>query len=344
MSYQPIKIPGQFGFGSMSLTWTPKPVPFVKAFATIKHCLDTYNIRSINGGEFYGADFINLKLLGAFWEKHGHDYPDLIISIKGAINVANLAPDGSKESIDNSVSNILKFFPLEKSKRPKLIFEIARVDPNIPYEKTIEYIAEHVKSGKLDGVSLSEVGAGSISKAVDVFPISCVEVEFSLMCQDIFDNGVLEVLSEHQIPIIAYSPLCRGYLTESTANNPEEFNELINRPGDMRSHIGKFAPENFQNNIKVVKKLQDFAHSKNTTLELLALSWIIGISELENYNGIKKVCKIIPIPSGSTVEKIDKNLGHIVKLTLEDLKEIKEITDKNAVVGHRYHAAHTDFA
>lgn len=344
MSFQAVPIPGNFGFGSMSLTWTPEPVPFEKAFATIKHCLDNHDIKFINGGEFYGSDLINLKLLGEFWKKYGEKYPGVVVSIKGAINVTNLTPDGSKASIDKSVKNILEFFPQEKSKRPILIFEIARVDPNIPYDETIGYIAEHVKAGIIDGISLSEVGKGSISKAVDVFPISCVELEFSLMCRDIVDNGILEVLSKHQIPVVAYSPLCRGYLTESTANDPEAFQKLINRPGDFRSHLGKFSEENYWNNIKIVQKLQKFAETKGSSLEALALSWILAISELENFNGIPKVCKIIPIPSGSTAEKIDKNLGHIVDLTPSDLKEIEQILDTNKVVGARYNEHHTDFA
>lgn len=344
MSFNPVPIEGKFGFGSMSLTWTPEPLPFEKAFATIQHCLDNYDIKSINGGEFYGADCINLKLLGEFWEKYGEKYPGLIISIKGAVNIAKFAPDGSKESIDKSIDNILRYFPQEKAKRPILIFEIARVDPKVPYDESIGYIAEHVMAGNIDGVSLSEVGQGSISKAASIFPISCVELEFSLMCQDIIENGVLELLSRLQVPIVAYSPLSRGYLTESAAKDPESFHKVINRPGDVRSHLGRFSEENYWSNIKLVQKLLKFAESKGTSLESLALSWILSISELENFKGILKVCKIIPIPSGSTAEKIDKNLGHIVELTSGDLKEIEEILNATSVVGARYNEHHADFA
>lgn len=328
----------------MSLTWTPAPVPFEKAFASIQHCLDNYDIKMINGGEFYGKDLLNLKLLGEFWKSYGEKYPGLVICIKGAINVSTLVPDGSKASIDKSINNIISHFPQEKEKRPTLIFEIARVDPKVPYEETIGYIAEHVKAGHIDGVSLSEVGQGSISKGIGAFPVSCVELEFSLMCQDIVENGILALLSKLQVPIVAYSPLCRGYLTDSTANDPETYHRMINRPGDMRSKFGKFSEENFWSNIKVVQNLQKFAESKGTSLESLALSWILAISELENFNGIPKVCKILPIPSGSTAEKIDKNLGHIVELTADDLKAIQEILNATKVVGARYTENHADFA
>lgn len=88
----------------------------------------------------------------------------------------------------------------------------ARVDPNTPIEETIGYIAEYVKAGKLGGISLSEVGANSIRKAAGVHKISAVEVEFSLFCTDILDNGVAKACAELNIPIVAYSPLGRGFL------------------------------------------------------------------------------------------------------------------------------------
>ena len=88
----------------------------------------------------------------------------------------------------------------------------ARVDPNTPIEETVGYIAEYVKAGKVGGISLSEVGANSIRKAAGVHKISAVEVEFSLFCTDILDNGVAKACAELNIPIVAYSPLGRGFL------------------------------------------------------------------------------------------------------------------------------------
>lgn len=328
------------------MTWTPNPKPFADAHATIKYALDKHNIRFLNGGEFYGPDNLNLKLLGEFWTKYGKEYPDLVISIKGGIDLATFTPDGSKASIDRSVKSIASFFPAEKSLRPTLIFEIARVDSRVPYGDTVGFIYDHVKSGVIDGISLSEVGVGSITKALAVAPISCVEVEVSLMCQDVFDNGVVKVLSEHLVPIVAYSPLCRGFLTDQTAKDLDAFFKLTQTPGDIRGHLDRFSAENFPNNLKVVTKLYEFAHSKNTTLEALALSWIVSVGGQDNYAGFSKVCKIFPIPSGSTPEKIDKNLGSIVQLSKDDLKEIKAITDAHEIVGYRYNAAskHLDFA
>jgi pyridoxine 4-dehydrogenase len=89
---------------------------------------------------------------------------------------------------------------------------LARVDLDVPIEDTTSYIADYVKAGKLGGISLSEVSAKSIRKAHAVHQISAVEVEFSLWVTEILENGVAETCAELNIPIIAYSPLGRGFL------------------------------------------------------------------------------------------------------------------------------------
>lgn len=85
----------------------------------------------------------------------------------------------------------------------------------MPYEETIGYIAEYVKAGKVGGISLSEVTADLIRRAAAVHKISAVEVEFSLFCTDILDNGVAKACAELNIPIVAYSPLGRGFLVSA---------------------------------------------------------------------------------------------------------------------------------
>lgn len=344
MSSKALPLLGKFGFGTMSLTWTPKPKTVDDSISIMKYVCDTYNVRVLNGGIFYGPNFINLDYLLKFWEKHGADYPDLIVSIKGGINAKTLTPDGSRDSIELSIQTISKYFPPEK--KPKILFEIARVDPKTPYKETIGYIHEFVQKGVIDGISLSEVGAKSIAAAAEVAPISCVEIEFSLMCQDIVSNGVLAELAKQNIPAVAYSPLCRGFLTDRTANNFDAFFELCQQPGDVRGHIDILSKKNFKENLKIVAKLQEFAKTKGVSLESLALSWIVAISESQEYCGIKNLPKILPIPSGSTPEKVDMNLGSIISLDEKDLVAIKDITDAQPVQGYRYsrQTKHLEFA
>lgn len=329
-----VPINGTFSYGTMSMTWTPEPLPFDQAIDSIKYAIDKHNVSVINGGIFYGGDEINLKLLQEFWQKHGSNYPELVISIKGGFDVAAFLPNGTKEFIFSELKMIEKYFP--KNNRPKLLYQVARVDPKTPFEETTKYIAEGIQEGYIDGISLSEVGIGSIRKAVGVAPISCVELELSIMCQDIVQNGILEELSKLNIPVVAYSPLHRGWLTDYAVNNTDKFLQSCHREGDIRSHLDRFNSENFPKNHELVKKLYEYAHSKNVSLETLALLWIIKVSGAKNFEGISQVTSVLPIASGTTREKIDRNLGNTVELTDEDVKTIKKLTDENPVQGYRY--------
>ncbi|CAI5756174.1 unnamed protein product [Candida verbasci] len=335
-----INIPGKFGFGTMSMTWTPEPKPFEQSIETLKFVTShpEFGTKLLNGGEFYGPDDTNLKLLQQFLKSNSPEAnKQLIISIKGGIDMSKFAPNGSKEFISKSIENIVSYFP-KGELRPKLLFEIARVDPNVPYEDTISYIAEYVKNGSIDGISLSEVGINSIQKAIKVYPISCVELELSLFSQEVIDQGILAELSKHQIPLIAYSPLCRGLLTDSTVENSDKFLQSIPQR-DIRHHLDKFKPEIFEKNLPTLKKLYEFAHKKkNTSLESLALSWILKISGLQNYKGINKVTHILPIPSGSTKRRVELNFGNLIELTDDDIKEIDNIFKENPIQGFRYNA------
>lgn len=87
------------------------------------------------------------------------------------------------------------------------IFEPARVDKNVPFEVTLKALEEYVKAGKIGGISLSEVGAATIEKAVKVTGIVAIEVELSLWSLDILNNGVAKAAAEHSIPIVAYVKL-----------------------------------------------------------------------------------------------------------------------------------------
>lgn len=340
-TFAPLEIPGKFGYGTMSLTWKANPPPLKVCLEALGHATRVRGIKFLNGGDFYGPDSANLKLLKAFLDENSDEFNrELYISIKGGLNAQTFAPAGDRSSLQASIDHILSFFPSEKSKRPKLLFELARVDPKTPYEESVAVVAEYVEKGLLDGVSLSEVGINLILRALTVCTPSCVELELSLMCQDITTNGILAELSKHNVAVVAYSPLCRGFLTESTANDPEAFRALI-QPGDPRLMIDKFQGENFDHNVKLVQELSKYSTSKKgVLLEVLSLSWILAVLGRASFKGIKNVAKIMPIPSGSTPEKIDRNIDGLVDLSDKDLEDIDEICRAHPVQGYRYDKAH----
>ncbi|CAH6719681.1 putative pyridoxal reductase [[Candida] jaroonii] len=328
---------GKKGFGTMSMTWTVHPQPLAESIKTLQHVRTKYGVKFFNGSTFYhvGPERLNLKLLREF--AIAAKDPELIFSIKGGTSREDFRkPATDKQGIEDDMQLLDEFFG-DLNPKPKLIYQVSRVGP-LPYDQTIGYIQEHVKTGRIDGISISEVGVESIKKAVSVAPISCVEVEVSLFSQDIIENGILAEAAKHGITIVPYSPLCRGILTDHAV----ETDFLNNIPeGDIRSFIklDKFQPENFEKNKVCLDKLYDYAHKKkNTTLESLALSYLNGLSGLKEFEGIKNLPQFVPIPSGKSIERVDQNYSNLIDLSPEDISEIQTILKENKVVGSRYNA------
>jgi pyridoxine 4-dehydrogenase len=170
-------------------------------------------------GEFYGTPELNsLHLLNDYFTKYPDDADKVVISIKGGMKTTEMAIGGSKANIQRSIDECLRVLD---GKKFLDLFECARVDPEVPVEDTISYIAEYVKAGKLGGICMSEVSAKSIRKGHAVHPIAAVEVEFSMYATEILENDVAATCAELGIPIIAYSPMGRGFLVSMAyTNNP----------------------------------------------------------------------------------------------------------------------------
>ncbi len=162
-----------------------------------------------NGGDFYGTPTYNsLVLLERYFEKYPEDADKVVLSVKGAVNAETRSPDGSPEGVRRSVDGILKQL---KGRKKLDIFECARRDPNTPLAVTFGVLQkEYIDTGKLGGISLSEVSAATIHEAAKIAKIVAVEVELSLWTTDVLNNGVAAACAEHDIPLVAYSPVGRG--------------------------------------------------------------------------------------------------------------------------------------
>ena len=97
--------------------------------------------------------------------------------------------------------------------------------------------------------------------------------------------------------------------------------------------LPRFQPPNFENNMKLVKKLETLAQKKKCTSAELALAWLLSLSEKEG------MPTIIPIPGSMTVNCVIENgKASDVELNEEEMAEIDQILVTCEVAGDRYHA------
>ena len=100
---------------------------------------------------------------------------------------------------------------------------------------------------------------------------------------------------------------------------------------DFRRILPRFQPENFENNMKLVRELEKIAKKKKCTLAQLALGWVRGLSKREG------MPEIIPIPGATTVERVLENSVE-VELTQGEMDEIDSVLANCEVIGDRYHS------
>ncbi|KAI1369540.1 aldo/keto reductase [Xylaria arbuscula] len=313
---------GATGYGLMGLTWRAQPCSQEQAFEAMREALKQGAV-FWNGGEIYGTlEYNSLVLLERYFEKYPEDADKIILSIKGGINPETHRPDGSPEGTRKSIDNCLRLL----NGRKKLdMFEFARRDQNADIKETFSTIQkEYIDTGKVGGISLSEVRAETIHEAVKHAKIVACEVELSLFSTDVLDNGVAEACAQYGIPLVAYSPLGRGFLTGEI----KSFDD-IPKDSFLRT-MPRFQPGgNFENNIKLVHQVEDLAKQKGCTPAQLAISWVRAL------NGRPGMPTIIPIPGATRAERVRENTK-VVDLTKEEMDSIDQILKSFKPVGNRY--------
>jgi pyridoxine 4-dehydrogenase len=299
----------------------PVPLPYDEAIKVMKAALER-GANLWNGAEHYGPPTANsLHLLNHYFTIYPEDKDKVIITMKGDFSTnpprAHTSPAGIRKSVNNCLAVLDDKVFLD-------IFTPGRIDPNIPIEETVGVLAEYIKAGKIGGYGLSECSAQSIRRAHAVHPLSMIEIELSLFSTDILTNGVAEACSELNIPIIAYSPLSRGFLT----GDIKKLDDLA--PEDPRRRFPRFQPEAFDTNIKLVEEIEKIATKTGFTMPQVAIAWVRAQGKRLGKHNV-----VIPIPGCTTVERIEENMKK-VEVEEEDLKALNALVEGMIVIGDRY--------
>ena len=98
---------------------------------------------------------------------------------------------------------------------------------------------------------------------------------------------------------------------------------------DIRHHMPRFHPENFDINLQLVRQLEALAAKKGCTPAQLAIGWGLAVARRPG------MPEIIPIPGATTAERVRENYK-AVEITDAEMAEIDAILARFTVVGGRY--------
>lgn len=183
------------------------------------------------------------------------------------------------------------------------LYYVHRIDPKVPVEETIGAMAELVKEGKVRYIGVSEASAKSIEKANEIYPITALQSEFSLLSRDV-EHEILPTLRKNKMSLIPFSPLGRGMFTEN-------FDVSQLGENDARLKLPRFQGEYLENNKQLVKELTSFASDKGLTTSQLALAWVLAQGD-----------DVIPIPGTKRRKFLELNAKAVdVDLTSDEKSE-----------------------
>jgi L-glyceraldehyde 3-phosphate reductase len=149
-----------------------------------------------------------------------------------------------------------------------------RFDPDTPLDETMGALDTAVGQGKALYVGISSYLPDATREAADICkgnglaPLAIHQPNYSMLNRWI-EDGLLDVCGELGLGIIAFCPLFQGLLTDKYLNEiPKDSRaSLANSP--LRKN------EVSEQNIRVIRELNEHAGQRGQTLAQMALSWVL---------------------------------------------------------------------
>jgi aryl-alcohol dehydrogenase-like predicted oxidoreductase len=303
------------GLGCMGMSGAYGPADETESIATIHAALDA-GIDLLDTGDYYGMGHNELLIREALRDR---DRDQVVISVKfGALR----APDDAFIGIDGrpvAVKNALAYTLRRLGTDHVDIYRLGRVDPAVPIEDTVGAIAEMIDAGHVRHVGLSEAGAETVRRAHAVHPVADLQIEYSLLSRGI-EAEILPACRELGVGVTAYGVLSRGLL------GADRSMELRRAPGDIRSRMPRFRPENLDRNLVLVDALRAIADEKEATVAQIAIGWVLSRGE-----------DIVPLIGTTRRDRLAEAVEALeLTLTADDIAEIERAAPHDAVAGDRY--------
>lgn len=199
------------------------------------------------------------------------------------------------------------------------LFYAHRHDPQIPAEDLAGTMQRLVEEGKILGYGLSEIGPYTLERAHAVHPVMAVQNEYSLWTRAP-ELGLIQRCARLGVAFVPFSPLARGAFGTPMAD-PTRF-----APGEFRSRIPRFSPENWPTNRSRLEAFHSYAQSRGMTPAALALAWVLD-----------RATHLIPIPGTRTAEHLQAwVVAADIDLTDDDREEIDRLLPVGWAWGDRY--------
>lgn len=239
---------------------------------------------------------------------------EMVIATKGGLRETGdkLVRDSSRAWLRQGLESSLRALGTDYVD----VYLIHWPDPRASMADVVDTLDMFVKEGKARFVGGSNFSMQQIQAFEQLRHLDCLQMPYHLFRRDIEAN-VLPYCQQHQIGVQAYGPLAHGLLTG-------RYNDKTTFPtNDWRSKSDIFQGVPFQQNLRVVDQLKQFAQQKHCTLPQLATAWVLTNPAVH--------CAIVGALSPEEIT--DTAVAAEIRLTREDLNAINLIMKNATSVG-----------
>jgi aryl-alcohol dehydrogenase-like predicted oxidoreductase len=305
---------GPIGLGCMGMTWAygaEVERDDAESIATIHRALEL-GVTLLDTADMYGP-YTNEELVG---RAIAGRRDEVVLATKCGNVVADVASytivqDGRPEHVREAIEGSLRRLGTDFVD----LYQLHRVDPNVPLEETWGAMASLVAEGKVGALGMSEVDVSQLERAQVIHPVASVQSEASLWTRDAFAE-VVPWCAAHGAAFLPFAPLGRGFLTGALSGQTFP-------PGDFRRVNPRFQPAAMEANRALVERVQAVAARYEATPAQIALAWLLAQGE-----------HIVPIPGTKRRSRLEENAA-AAALVLEPA-DLAELDALPAPVGSRY--------
>jgi L-glyceraldehyde 3-phosphate reductase len=216
---------------------------------------------------------------------------------------------GSRKYLISSLDQSLKRMQLDYVD----LFYSHRPDPETPVEETMMALDQIVRQGKALYAGISNYKPEQAKKAIRILkelgtPCLIHQAKYS-MFERWVEDGLLNILEDNGVGLIAFSPLAQGLLTNKYIDGIPQ--------GSRATKSVFLKPEMITpEKLDRIRKLNSIAQKRNQTLAQMALAWLLKD---------KRVTSVLI--GASSTSQLDDNLAMLsnMEFTNSELKEIQGI-------------------
>jgi aryl-alcohol dehydrogenase-like predicted oxidoreductase len=155
------------------------------------------------------------------------------------------------------------------------LYQVHWPNPDPEIEEGWAAMARLVEQGKVRYAAVSNFSVEQMKRAQKNHPITALQPPYSMVDRAV-EREILPFCVEHDIGVVAYSPLQSGLLTGKLSR--ERLQSLDAE--DWRHGSPSFQEPNFTKTLELVERLTPVAASRERTVAQLAIAWLLRRPEV----------------------------------------------------------------